>query len=86
MQNNVSQLLLKIEKYNGLVQIIRTSNKSRFLHKLAKLKIQNTDVFNLSVTYKEITDIRGIKVKPTNKGFYKTKKDLKLALFTFLEN
>lgn len=86
MKNSVSQLILKVEKNNELVQVIRTGNKSRFLHKLAKVKKQNTDVFHLSIIYRPIIDINGLKTKPTNKGVYKTKQDLKLALFAFLEN
>lgn len=86
MKNNVSQMILKVEKSNELVQVIRTGNKSRFLHKLAKVKIQNTDVFHLSITYRPIIDINGLKIKPTNKGVYKSKQDLRVALFAFLEN
>jgi hypothetical protein len=86
MKNNVSQMILKVEKSNELVQVIRSGNKSRFLRRLARLQTLNTDIFSLSIVYKPIIDSNNIKIKPTNKGVYKSKQDLRLALFAFLED
>ncbi len=85
MKNNPSHLFLKIERNGKTIVVIKTKEKRRFLNRLARTKVINGDLFDTCITYQPIINIKNQRITPQNKGVYKSKTDLKLALSAFLE-